>query len=154
MRIRILLFMLAIAMLMAGCGMEDINASNEVQTETEYDTYMTPIRKQSAAIKNTLENEELNQGQMNEKAMELYELWDGVLNELWAELKTELPEEDFSKLLDEQRQWIKDKEKAVEEAGKEYKDGSLYGLVINMEAAKITEERVYELYKILEGLNN
>ena len=87
---------------------------------------------------------------MNLKSQELYELWDGALNYLWGELKDSLPEEDFSKLLDEQRIWIVEKEKSVEEAGKEVEGGSIYSMVVNMEAAKITEERVYELYELLK----
>ena len=86
---------------------------------------------------------------MNVKAQELYELWDDALNDIWGKLKQSLPEDEFSKLLDEQRKWITDKEKSMEEAGKEYEGGSIYALVVNMEAAKITEARVYELYKLL-----
>ena len=86
---------------------------------------------------------------MNIKSQELYDLWDGALNDLWDKLQYNLSEEEFSKLLDEQRTWIAEKEKFVEEAGKEVEGGSLYSLVVNMEAAKITEERVYELYELL-----
>ena len=46
--------------------------------------------------------------------------------------------------------WIAEKEKAVEEAGKEVEGGSMYSLVVNMKAAELTEERVYELYELLK----
>ena len=59
-------------------------------------------------------------------------------------------EEEFEKLQAEQRIWIEEKEKTIEEAGKEVKGGSIYSLVVNSEAAKITEERVYELYELLK----
>lgn len=55
----------------------------------------------------------------------------------------------FKKVNDEQRTWIAQKEKSAEEAGKEFEGGSIYPLIVNMEAAKITEERVYELYELL-----
>ena len=42
-----------------------------------------------------------------------------------------------------------EKEEAVEKAGKEFEGGSIYPLIVNTEAAKITEERVYQLYEIL-----
>ena len=45
---------------------------------------------------------------------------------------------------------VADKEAAVEEAGKEVEGGSMYPLVVNSEAAKLTEERVYELYEQLK----
>ena len=147
------------AVFMIGCGNEDIKESNETQimeSEEDFDTeideldaYMTSIKEKSDCIKASLENDELTQREMNIKSQELYELWDGALNYLWDELKSCLSEEEFSKLLDEQRTWITKKEKSVEEAGKEVEGGSLYPLVVNMEAAKITEERAYELYELL-----
>ena len=72
------------------------------------------------------------------------------MNDLWDEVKRSLPEEEFEKLLEEQRIWIAEKEKSVETAGKEFEGGSLYPLVVNAEAAKITEERVYKLYELLK----
>ena len=42
----------------------------------------------------------------------------------------------MAKLLEEQRAWIKDKEAAVQEAGKEAEGGSLQPLLENTEAAK------------------
>ena len=168
----ILMLVLGIAIFVAGCGnddaktphesqsMEDSNITRDTEaesmTETEeddssnYDDYMTSIKKQSDIIKASLELDTLTQMDMNLKAQELYKLWDDALNYLWGELKDSLPEEKFSKLLDEQRIWIAEKEKSVEKAGKEVEGGSMYPLVVNMEAAKITEERVYVLYEILK----
>ena len=172
MRKLLLILVLGIAIFAAGCGSEDtktpqgsqtigdsnITSDTEAgeQTDTEqndvsnYDEYMTSIIEQSDIIKASLELDTLTQADMNLKSQELYELWDGALNYLWGELKDSLPEEDFSKLLDEQRIWIVEKEKSVEEAGKEVEGGSIYSMVVNMEAAKITEERVYELYELLK----
>ena len=168
----VLMLVLGIAIFVAGCGNEDTKSTHESQTmedtnitrdteaesQTEaeqndissYDDYMTSIMKQSDIIKASLEQDTLTQMDMNLKSQELYELWDDALNYLWGELKDSLPEEEFSKLLDNQRIWIAEKEKSVEEAGKEVEGGSLYSLVVNMEAAKITEERVYELYELLK----
>jgi len=168
----VLMLVLGIVIFVAGCGngdekvthesqtMEDSNITRdteaEIHTEAEqkdvssYDDYMMSIMKQSDIIKASLEQETLTQVDMNLKSQELYELWDDALNYLWGELKDSLPEEEFSKLLDVQRIWITEKEKSVEDAGKEVEGGSLYSLVVNMEAAKITEERVYELYEFLK----
>ena len=111
--------------------------------------YMASVREQSDAIKVSLENDELTQADMNEKSQALYTLWDDALNNLWGEIKSNLPEKEFEKLLNEQRSWITEKEKAVKEAGKEFEGGSIYPMIVNGEAAKITEERVYELYALL-----
>lgn len=162
----VLMLVLGIAIFVAGCGngdtkaphesqtMEDSNITRDTETEQNdilnYDDYMTSIIKQSDIIKASLEQESLTQMDMNLKSQELYELWDNALNYLWDELKDILPEEEFSKLLDEQQIWMAEKEKSVEEVGKEVEGGSIYSLVVNMEAAKIIEERVYELYELLK----
>ena len=127
------------------------NILSSSETIDGLDDYITPIKEQSDIIKASLEgNDTLKQSDMNVLSQELYELWDDALNYLWYELKNSLPKEEFSKLLDEQLIWIAEKEKAVEEAGKEVKGGSIYPLVVNMAAAEITEERVYDLYELMK----
>ena len=128
----------------------DQNAVSNDSGSGNLDDYMASLKEQSDSIKTYLENEATTQQDMNEKSQELYKLWDDALNYLWGELKNKLPEDEFAKLLDEQRAWVTDKEAAVEEAGKEVEGGSMYPLVVNSEGAKLTEERVYELYEQLK----
>lgn len=111
---------------------------------------MEATEEWSLTLKASLENDNLNQLEMNMKSKELYDVWDDALNTLWQELKNELPGNEFSKLLEEQRVWIQEKEKTVEEAGREVEGGTIYPLIVNMKAAEITEERVYELYELLK----
>jgi len=118
-------------------------------TNDELDEYMASLEAQAADIKAALEQAQ-SQSEMNQKAHELYVLWDDALNELWGKLQDSLPEDEFDELLDEQIQWIEDKENAVEEAGKEVEGGSMYPLITNSKAAEITEERVYEFYELLK----
>ena len=123
------------------------------QTEPEddgLDAYLASIVEQSDSLKASLRDEAMTQAAMNATAQELYDLWDGALNELWGKLQDTLPEDAFDRLLDEQLQWIEDKESAVEAAGKDYEGGSLYPLIVNSEAAAITEARVYELFDLLK----
>lgn len=120
-----------------------------VDTNDELDEYMASLEAQAADIKAALEQAQ-SQSEMNQKAHELYVLWDDALNELWGKLQDSLPEDEFDELLDEQIQWIEDKENAVEEAGKEVEGGSMYPLITNSKAAEITEERVYEFYELLK----
>lgn len=128
----------------------DQNAVSDDSGSSNLEDYMASLKEQSDGIKSYLENEAMTQQDMNEKSQELYKLWDDGLNYLWGELKNKIPEDEFAKLLDEQRTWVADKEAAVEEAGKEVEGGSMYPLVVNSEAAKLTEERVYELYEKLK----
>lgn len=132
---------------LAGCNSEK---TPETVNDNELTSYMADIEAESDGIKYVLENEELTQMEMNEKTQELYELWDGALNYLWSVLKESLPEDEFTELRDEQRAWITKKEEAMEEAGKEFEGGSMYSMVVNGEAARITEERTHELYELIQ----
>lgn len=166
MKKRVVMLIVAIAIFAVGCGSKDVKEShgtqviensnmikdteNEPHTEmSKLDDYMTTIKEQSDAIKSFLENDAQTQTEMNRKSQELYELWNNALNYLLDELESSLSEEEFSKLLSEQSIWSAEKEKSVEEAGKEVEGGSIYPLVVNMENSKITEERAYELYELL-----
>jgi uncharacterized protein YecT (DUF1311 family) len=125
------------------------NVPSKEEIQDSLNAYITSIKEQADAINASLENDILNQQEMNMKAEELYKLWDDALNHVWGVLKDNLSEDEFAQLLDGQRTWIDAKEKAVEEAGKEVEGGSMYPLVVNSEAARLTEERVYELYDII-----
>lgn len=114
------------------------------------DELMRTTEEAASVLKEALEQEPLTQTEMNRKSNELYQTWDKTLNTLWAELKNTLSEKEFQTLLEEQRQWVKDKEKAVNEAGADVAGGSMEALVRNMEGADITEKRVYELYELLQ----
>lgn len=125
------------------------------ETTVPYDisilaAHLTSVQEESDSIKYYLEFEAMSQGDMNSKSLELYELWDGTLNYLWGELKVCLPEEEFASLLDAQRAWIADKEAAMAEAGQEVEGGSLYPLLINSVGSQWTEERVWQLYALLQ----
>ena len=161
-----LLLILSVLLLTAGCAKETaapaptVPAAETIQTspivlppeETEnpLDAYIASLQEQSDLLRASLEQDPLTQAEMNAISQELYELWDGALNHLWSELKTSLPEADFADLLIEQRAWITAKEEAVEAAGKEFEGGSLHALIVNTEAASITEARVYQLCELLK----
>ena len=131
---------------------EDTQApqTEPAQVNDGLDDYMASLKAQSDSIKASLEQDELNQAEMNQKSQELYVLWDDALNDLWAKLQDHLPEDEFDELLDEQIQWIEDKESAVEDAGKDFEGGSIYPRITNAKAAELTEARVYEFYQLLK----
>ena len=152
-----LLLLLAI-LLLAGCAAQEAPVPDAVQTEavvqneglTKWERELARLAEQSDAIKYSLEHDPLNQMEMNQKARELYDLWDDALNRLWTDLETGLPEGVFDVLLQDQLTWIADKEAAMEAAGQMYEGGSIYPLIIYSEGAQITQERVYALFELLK----
>ena len=111
--------------------------------------YMASVERQAEQTEAALQ-EATTQMEMSSHAAALYTLWDDALNYLWAELKPLLPEDEFSKILDEQLVWITNKEAAIAEAGKQFEGGSAYSMAVSIQGAQITKERVYELYELLK----
>lgn len=114
------------------------------------DLYIADVENQAGQIRSALD-EAVTQREMTAKAGELYTLWDDALNYLWAELEKLMPEDEFSLLLEEQLAWIAQKEEAVAESGKQFEGGSAYSMAVSLQAAQITEERVYVLYELLQA---
>lgn len=160
--------MMVIALL-SGCGKEETTVQESIIPESivtevveseqiqpddflnSLDAYMAAVEEESNAIKTYLEKEAQTQYDLNVKSQELFVLWDGALNYLWDAMQERIPEAEYAELLDAQRAWIEKKENQVAEAGKEFEGGSLYPLIVNGEAAALTEERVYELYHIVKN---
>lgn len=106
------------------------------------------VEKMDAEANTHLQNA-ATQADMNTAAYNRFLLWDDVLNELWRVLKQLLPAEEMRQLTNEELAWIESKEKAIADAGAEVEGGSLYPAVTNGTAAKLTQERVYELLEYL-----
>ncbi|MBQ2955019.1 MAG: DUF1311 domain-containing protein [Clostridia bacterium] len=114
------------------------------------DEYLVFIQEQASVLAASLENDPLTQAELNLKSQELAALWDAALNAVLSKLQGSLSEEELAVLTAEQQTWMEEKDKAVEEAGKEVQGGSIYPLIVNSEAARLTEERVFELYERLK----
>lgn len=125
-----------------------IDAPENVATQTDFDVEKALEEAEieaSALQKKLQEDPSLTQADMNTLSYEIYQVWDGVLNDLWKNLKSTLDEATMDSLLKEQRAWITEKESEVKQAGEEVGGGSLAPLVANQRAAKLTRTRVYEL---------
>ena len=117
--------------------------------ETLVKNYEETLKK-SNEIDEEFENSFLDQQSMNKLAYEKYNLWDVLLNQIWAFLEDSLTEDRFEKLRAEQKQWIEKKEKAMKDAGKENEGGSLQPLMEYGKGSEVTQERVEELMKKFE----
>ncbi len=122
---------------------------------TDIDTYipaesaigqeLAGIEEKEEAIDQKLEGESLTQTEMNELAEQKFKLWDDELNSIWKRLKDMLTDEEMAELTKTEKAWITEKDKQVEEAGADYKGGSMETMVTNLKAAELTKKQVYEL---------
>ncbi len=101
--------------------------------------------KEGAINKTLYEDGTADQATLNQLAASQYELWDGVLNDLWWILKTCLDEKTMENLTAEELAWIAQKEEAAAQAGKNVEGGTLYPLVTAEKATQLTKERIYDL---------
>lgn len=114
------------------------------------ETTIAAAAEEAASLEEVLQNEPLNQMEMNETAGAIYTIWDDTLNTTWEILQETLDDETMNQLETEQLDWIAEKEAAVQLAGKEVEGGSMYPMVVNLKAAELTRERVYELAEYLQ----
>jgi len=75
---------------------------------------------------------------------------DTSLNTIWRLVKYNTDEETFKKALEEQRQWLKDRDAEAQKAADEYNGGSFATVAYNDTYATMTLERCKELLKYLD----
>ena len=141
-----LLLLCLMAVCLTGCQKKDDSAADKAGLAD----YLATVEAQSNALESSLEKDELTQTEMNQKSGEMRDIWDAAMNRVLEETKKALTADEMGNLTAEQNAWMESKEKAVEVAGKDYEGGSMYALVVNMEAANLTQARVYELYERLK----
>lgn len=112
------------------------------------DGIMDTLNK-TAKLEERLQKENLTQEEMNELSDELYKAWDAQLNTTWKQLKRTLDADTMKTITKEQREWLKERDKKMEEAGKGYEGGSIQSMLISSEGAELTKTRVYELFEYL-----
>ena len=84
----------------------------------------------------------MDQATMNSLSYTEYEMWDTLLNDIWAYLRENLSSEEMDPLTEEQKKWIKDKETSVRDAAADFEGGSMQPMIENGTAASITRKRV------------
>lgn len=105
----------------------DVQIQKMRSTETESTTY---------SMKTAAENE--------------LKLWDSELNNIYNDLITCLDEEQTTKLVTEEREWMKARDAKAVEAAKKSAGGTLEGLEYTASLAASTRERAYELASVYE----
>lgn len=124
------------------------NKTNSNSTE-KYNEF---IKKAEDIEKYSKENYETatTQSELNTESYNVYVKWDSLLNEVYQYLKANLNSDDFSVLEAEEVDWIKEKEKGMEEAAAEWEGGSGEPLARNSAGIKYTSERCYYLISFVK----
>ena len=74
-----------------------------------------------------------------------HDIWDGLLNEIYAVLEKQLPAEEMEQLRKEQREWIVHRDATAKEASLKYEGGTMEQLEYVAVANNLTVERCFEL---------
>lgn len=125
------------------------NTSNsqpeDVHTENVSNEYVSEIKSRLAEIDNERNNADYGISTMDmvETESTFFEKYDLVLNEVYQHLKGSMSENDFTKLRDEQRKWLADKDAKVDEIYQQ--EGSISRLDAIAYNTDCTRDRCYAL---------
>ncbi|MFJ7970715.1 lysozyme inhibitor LprI family protein [Psychrobacillus sp. NPDC096389] len=121
----------------------EIAEDSEVKKESKKEEYLKKLNDMEEADRNLVAGTTMVE--LEEQEVERYKKWDVELNEIYGVLKEQLSKEQMDKLKEEQRNWIKHRDKAAKEASLKYEGGSMESLEYVATQASLTRERCYEL---------
>lgn len=81
---------------------------------------------------------------IEEEEMEIYQIWDDKLNEIYGFLHATLSDEQMERLREEQRQWIIYRDEMAKKASEKFKGGSMESIEYISTQTRVTRERCYE----------
>lgn len=87
--------------------------------------------------------------EMLDNASDRFKLADDLLNDLWILIKYNTDEAEFEKILNEQREWLKQRDQKADEAADSWEGGSFAPVDFADTKAEMTMERCKELADIL-----
>ena len=87
--------------------------------------------------------------EMLDNASDRFKLADDLLNNLWILIKYNTDEAEFEKILNEQREWLKQRDQKADEAADSWEGGSFAPVDFADTKAEMTMERCKELVDIL-----
>lgn len=172
MKKKLVILFLCMAFVLSACGKPegrgDENAGDNTGTEENNADSVTDVKEEnSGSIQNEIAEVEeksiehcsvdtgnMTQQEMNRHSAEWYKIWDDELNSLWDRLSNELDAQTKEKILEEQLAWIKRKEGSATAAGLEALGGSLQPLLESERAGEMTRARVYILAGYLADVRN
>lgn len=84
---------------------------------------------------------------------ESYEAWDKELNKVYKLLMSKLPQKQQASLRQEQREWLKKRDREAEKSGKEFEGGTYEDIMYTAGLSRETKQRTIELAKRYDRLN-
>lgn len=119
--------------------------SNQTSKKEYFQTRLSTVESQVNELENSPEFTDGDMLQLREVVGKCYLKWDGLLNEIYGELKKQLSQNEMDSLRNEQRQWIKYRDSEAEKAGAEFEGESMQPLEYNATRSELTRLRCYEL---------
>ncbi len=104
--------------------------------------------EQTAALNRRMRNAQ-TQTELNQLAGQKYQVWDNELNSVWKRLEGTLSKDAMERLRAEERTWIAQKEKAMQQEAAAYGSGSMASMAYAEKGAELTRARVYVLAEYL-----
>ena len=104
--------------------------------------------EQTAALNRRMQNAQ-TQIELNQLAGQKYQVWDNELNSVWKRLENTLSKDAMERLRGEERTWISQKEKAMQQEAAAYGSGSMASMAYAEKGTELTRARVYVLAEYL-----
>lgn len=126
---------------------EKVSSNREYPLYDDYLTHLTELEDKEML----LFEEAVDTSQMLKAAGEVYQMWDGELNYIYALLKENMSDEEFKLLYEEEIQWLNRRKEASEAEYQKYVNpeddttGSMAKIAQMTTKSQLTRDRVYEL---------
>ena len=104
--------------------------------------------EQTAALNRRMQTAQ-TQAELNQLAGQKYQVWDNELNSVWKRLEGTLSKDAMERLRAEERTWIAQKEKAMQQEAAAYGSGSMASMAYAEKGTELTRARVYVLAEYL-----
>ena len=105
--------------------------------------------EQTAALNRRMQAAQ-TQTELNELAGQKFQVWDNELNSVWKRLENTLSKDAMERLRAEERTWISQKEKVMQQEAAAFGGGSMASMAYAEKGTELTRARVYVLAEYLK----
>ena len=105
--------------------------------------------EQTAALNRRMQAAQ-TQTELNQLAGQKFQVWDNELNSVWKRLENTLSKDAMDRLRAEERTWISQKEKAMQQEAAAFGGGSMASMAYAEKGTELTRARVYVLAEYLK----